>query len=333
MSRQLFESVAEFPCLSQIIQSQLREWPAHAAFLEKRFAGMDPLSLARCEELSGLVLVLIEDELDRSCADYHWMCNRLSVEQVYFLRHGSYRLKTFDAVHQQLYGNDLHMARHVRGLLLSQIFWHNHAMAIELFRTAFLAEYTAGGDYLEVGPGHGLFLYFAAREGGFTSLTGWEWSRASIEATQCAVAKLSIRQPLELVQQDVLKAPTALESFDAVVISEVLEHLETPWVALETLYKSLRPRGRIFINIPINSPAPDHLYLWRHPDEVRAFVQQCGFMILREQQLPMTGYTVEQAITGHFTLSSVIIGEKRAATDLNRDNNPVAAESGQIKGA
>lgn len=313
MSRFLFEMIAELPSLSTIVACQLKAWPAHATYLEKSFMGMDGPWLARCEEVARLIQILVDQELEQACADYHWMCNRLSVEQVYFLRHGTYRLKTFDEVDRQVYGDDAYMARHVRGLLLSQIFWHNHAVAIDLFRTTFLSGPPVGGHYLEVGPGHGLFLYFAARDGGFASLTGWEWSHASMEATKRAIETLQMPQPIKLVQQDVLQAPAELETFDAVVISEVLEHLERPWIALDTLHKSLRPHGRIFINIPINSPAPDHLYLWRHPDEVRAFVEQCGFMIVLEKQIPLTGYTIEQALKGRFTISCILVGEKMPA--------------------
>ena len=250
------------------------------------------------------------DNLDEFCADYRWMCANFNAEQKHFARHGDYRLKTFAEASQHVYGDDVYMARYVRGLLLSQIFWHNHAMVMDTFRTTFLSENRRGGHYLEVGPGHGLFLYFAARDGGFKSLTGWDVSRASIEATQRAFAKFPIRQSIRLVQQDVLKAPVEQENFDVAVISEVLEHLEKPGEALQTLHKSLRMHGRIFIHIPINSPAPDHIHLWRTPEDVRAFVCQNGFQIVMEKMFPVTGYTIEQAMARTLSVSCVLVGEK-----------------------
>ena len=310
MSDHLFETVSKFPSLRKMVDGQLKDWPDHGKYLAAALHGRDHVFLARCEEVSRLALILIEDDLQRFCGDYHWMCVNFNAEQKYFARHKEYRLKTFAEAHRHVYGDDVYMARYVRGILLSQIFWRNHAMAIDMFRTTFLAGNRSAGHYLEVGPGHGLFLYFAARDGGFASLTGWEVSRASVEATQRALAKFSIQQPIRLLQQDVLEAAVERESFNVAVISEVLEHLEKPELALHTLRESLRKHGRIFINIPINSPAPDHITLWRSPEEVRSFVQQNGFRIVEEKLFPVTGYTIEQAMARQLGISCVLIGEK-----------------------
>jgi len=119
-----------------------------------------------------------------------------------------------------------------------------------------------------------------------------------------------LQQQISLLQQDVLQAPEKTEHFDSAIISEVLEHLETPDAALQVLYTALRPGGRIFINVPVNSPAPDHIFLWRHPDAITELVQCQGFRIDESYRIPVTGKTIEEAIRQNLDISCVIIAHK-----------------------
>ena len=109
-----------------------------------------------------------------------------------------------------------------------------------------------------------------------------------------------------------LKAPSRKEEFDSAIISEVLEHLERPDLALQTLNNALVPGGRLFINVPINSPAPDHIYLWRTKEEFVSFVEAQGFELESSQFLPVTGYSLEKAIKHDLSISCVLIVRKPA---------------------
>ena len=64
----------------------------------------------------------------------------------------------------QVYGVPEYMKRYVNGLLLSQVFWQNHAYAFYLYQTRFLPGNRTGYDHLEVGPGHGLFAAVAGED-------------------------------------------------------------------------------------------------------------------------------------------------------------------------
>ena len=68
-----------------------------------------------------------------------------------------------------------------------------------------------------------------------------------------------------------------------VVISEVLEHLERPEQALSFLNSALNPGGFIYVNVPINSPSPDHIYLLEHPDAGVALIEAAGFEIVSQR--------------------------------------------------
>jgi ubiquinone/menaquinone biosynthesis C-methylase UbiE len=199
------------------------------------------------------------------------------------------------------------MSAYINGILMSQLIWTPHARAFDYFRTSFLSGNPPGSAHLEVGPGHGLFLYFAARHASTDEIEAWDVSEASIAATRRALERLGVERPVSLIRHDVLEPPAKESCFESAIISEVLEHLERPDLALSTLRRVLKPGGRLFINAPVNSPAPDHIYLWRSPREFVDFVEAQGFEIESAQFLPMTGASLQKAEKLQLSISCVLI--------------------------
>lgn len=305
-SDELFSRLADYPSLSQLTGHVLDVWPDHQAFLSSRFANDSAEFLSRIDDVARLCLRIVGDDAATYCRDYKWMCEILNEEEIYFRRNGSYRLSTFEQAYASVYGDDIYMARYVHGLLLSQVLWWNHAQTFDYYRTRFLATASPGSDHLEVGPGHGLALYFAATDPRMATVTGWEISNAGIESTQHCLDLFGVADRVALVQQSVLEPNVVPDAFDSILISEVLEHLERPDVALHTLGKALRPAGRLMINVPINSPAPDHIYLWRSPEEIKRFVEDCGWEVIDATYFPLTGYTLKAALRYECTISCVL---------------------------
>lgn len=302
--------ISKYSNLDKIVSRLLVLWPEHESYCVSRFADDGPDFMERMDEFASLALKLMDDDLDGYLQDYRWMCERFLEEEYYFRRHGNYRLSTFKEAYDEVYNDDAYMSKYVRGILISQVIWDPHAKAFDYFRTQFLPNLPQDARYLEVGPGHGLFLYFASKQEQLKEITAWDVSKSSIAATKLAMKDLGVSKPVNLIEQDVLKAPPEPNSFDGAVISEVLEHLENPAGALETLYASLKPGGRIFINVPINSPAPDHIYLWRSTEEFVDFVKAIGFKIVNAEFFPVTGATLERAQKQDLSISCIIIGEK-----------------------
>lgn len=302
--------LAPYPSLATIVAAVVTAWPEHEKYCATRFAHDDPDFLARTEELAGLAIQGMDADLPRFATDYRWMCEEFVKEEFHFLREGSYRLSTFAEAFAEIYGNAEYMSRYVRGILISQIIWDPHARAFDLFRTNFLASLTPGSSYLEVGPGHGFFLYFASLQANLSTLEAWDVSPSSIAETKRALAKLGATREISIVHQDVLAAPARHDEFDAAVISEVLEHLERPDLALQSLRAALKPGGRIFINVPINSPAPDHIFLWESPEEMTAFVEAQGFVIDEAHFLPQTGCSLKRALKLKVSVSCVYVAHK-----------------------
>lgn len=298
-----------YPNLSRAIDLQLDVFPEHRAYLEKRFVGEDEAGLVFLDQLAVMVDRVAQGDLKTIFADYHWLSGIVLEEELFFRRNGRYRLTSFADALEQVYANREYMARYMNGLLASQLWWRNHTEVMRYYRDAFLAGNPEGFTHLEVGPGHGLFLALASATPACATAEGWDISQASLANTQEALNGMGCDPDRIILREvDIFAAPEA--SFQSVTFSEVLEHLEEPLEALKALYKLLAPGGRIFINAPVNSPAPDHLYLFRTPEEVSDMVAAAGFEIEDTCFAPCTGATLDRARRLNLTISAAVIGRK-----------------------
>lgn len=298
-----------FFSLARIVGVVLEAWPDHERFLARSFVERDRDIAESSERVSAMILALEGGDLRGACEDYRWTCAELQEEEIEFRRTQRYRCASFVEVEREVYANPAYMRRYLRGLLLSQVLWANHAAVADFYIRRFLAATPPSGSLLEVGPGHGILLGLAAAGGRQASVSGWDVSPTAIALTQRALAKLRVAQPIELETSDILAAPNLSPRFTAIVASELLEHLEKPEAALASFRRLLLPGGRLFVNVPINSPAPDHIYLLRSPDEAVNLVEQNGFRVIEARHFPMGGYTLDRARRLGATISSAMIAE------------------------
>jgi SAM-dependent methyltransferase len=305
------EIVKSYENLKAVLSSVLEIWPEHDSYCYARFCNDTPEFLDRMNDVARLVLLNTGGDIDRYARSYRKMCEDFLEEEFYFARNKEYRLKTFQEAYTHIYSNKEYMESYVRGILISQVLWDPHARAFDFFKQDFLNSLPNESAYLEVGPGHGLFLYYASKSTNIRSLEAWDVSQSSIAETQGALGRLQATRDVKIVEQDVLLAPPRANEFDAAVISEVLEHLEQPALALRSLHAALKPGGLIFINIPINSPAPDHIYLWRTSEAVVDLIKSQGFEIVEVKLFPVTGVTLQRAERRQLSISCVVIGRKK----------------------
>jgi 2-polyprenyl-3-methyl-5-hydroxy-6-metoxy-1,4-benzoquinol methylase len=308
--RHLFDLLSRFENISTLVAGLLEVWPEHQAYLIKSFEARSEAVMAATESAAKASLILIGPAMATVAADYRWTCDQLRDEELFFHRNGRYRLSTFKEADAEVYSNHDYMSRYVNGLLLTQVLWFNHAATFEMFLNRVLPLAQDDIDYLEVGPGHGLMVYFAAQSPRVRSLEAWDFSAVSLRETQAALDKLQVKRPVSLTEVDILSAKDTGRQVDLIVISEVLEHLERPDTALKFLHKALRPGGHIYINVPINSPSPDHIYLFSNPDEVQQLVEAAGFKIDSMELFATQGRAVERALKDKISVSAGLIAHK-----------------------
>jgi 2-polyprenyl-3-methyl-5-hydroxy-6-metoxy-1,4-benzoquinol methylase len=299
--------------LHECLTRQLEVTPDHATFLLKRFAQVEPLEAILLERLAWAIFDLADGRLLQYCLDYDWLTGTVLEEELFFRRHGRYRLETLAEAIAEFYSRPALMTRYMNGLLMSQLWWANHTRALVCYEEDFLAG--AAGRCLEIGPGHGLLMQLAARSG-FESVEALDISEASLSLTRAALLRMGLASDTSRFAfhsgdlfDPVTMAPFT-NRFDGVVFSEVLEHLDHPSEAMRILFDITRPGGRVFLHVPVNSPAPDHLFLLRSPEEARRFVAGFGFEVRVERFLPGANLTLERAIKTESTISCVFVLEK-----------------------
>lgn len=303
----LEKNLGKYSSQKKIASIILQQWPDHEKFLKKRFSDDPTPFLESSERLANDILKLCGERLDEYCEDYRWMCEVFFREELYFRRHKQYRLSTLKEAREEVYEDGSFMKRYMCGLLISQLIWRNHAAVFEVYRRNYLPIFNSPFTNLEIGPGHGLFLGTMAQHKYCENSQGWDISEESLRITNENMNTLGVSNRVSLVRRDIADVKKSDPQFDSITISEVFEHVEQPDHVLAGLMNALKPSSYIFINIPVNSPAPDHIYLWRSPEDVERFVQTFDLEIIESHHLPLTGFTLEEARERELTISTVII--------------------------
>lgn len=299
--------LSDYPATHAVTAAVLEAWPEHARYVRKSFAGRDAALMSTTERLAEAACLLAGGRLGEVATHYRWTCDRLREEELHFHRTGRYRLSRFAEAEREVYSNRAYMAKYMDGLLLSQVLWLNHAASCHFFLTETPALLAPAARYLEIGPGHGLMIYLALRDFELASAAAWDISEVSLAQTRAALARLG-RTDCDFRVQDIAAAHGAHGAHDLVVVSEVLEHLEDPAAALGHIRPLVAPdRGLLFVNVPINSPSPDHLHLLDSPEAARALVAGAGFEILAEGFFATQGTALERALRNRVSVSACLL--------------------------
>ncbi len=140
---------------------------------------------------------------------------------------------------------------------------------------------------LDVGCGGGSFLHALGRRG--LPVVGLD---ASPQAASVAWRHNGIPAAAGLLTD----APFPPETFGAITLFHVLEHLHEPHRYLQACHRLLRPDGRVYVQVPNAScwqflllgerwsgiDLPRHLIHFRAEDLV-ALIEECGFRVLRKK--------------------------------------------------
>lgn len=304
-------ATADLPAnVAALIATIVEESPMHQGFIESALGQVQPDELANLDSYLTFSL-----HADRSI-DYMAQCYLTIVEdtlreQIYFLRHNEYRHKSFADVASDVYFNDDYMDRYMYGLVITSFFWPNHLAMGRFFKEKLPQD--KRGNYLEVGPGHGLYLLTAMQRGSFDDYLAVDVSATSVRQTKSIVGHFApeLKERFRIELRDFLAAD-ALEagSKDAIVMGEVLEHVEEPERFLQRTRELAKPDAFIYVTTCINAPAVDHIYLWRTTEELEQMIRANGLEIVEALRLPYEGKTLQQSVEQNLAINVAYVLKK-----------------------
>ena len=182
---------------------------------------------------------------------------------------------------------DIMIGRYLTGLYLAQIFWKNHFEKLLFFEGEFLPRVRGGGALLDVGSGPGGYALLALRwhpELEVVCNDVSPYSRPMVERLASGLTgSRSIR--LRFVEGDFIDSFNSQDAgFDAVIFSEVVEHLERPEDGMEQLSSVLNPNGVVFFTTATNAAFYDHTIVFKDIAEIESLLDRHGFEVVSEQR-------------------------------------------------
>ena len=233
-------------------------------------------------------------DVDYAVDAYLKMCKDMLTEQTKFLRCGVYSRTNQGDVFEHVYSDDREMRSYMVGLALSQFLWETHYAMYSFFLETVDRHKGGVRRYLEIGPGHGMFLAAALNRLGAASYKAIDISPISLDVCKGFLPFIvSSSASTDFQVLDVLNLDST-ESFEFITMGEVIEHLDDPRPILCIIRRLLAPVGRAFLTTCANCPAIDHVYLFRNVCEIRDLLRSCGLEIEDERVLPVEKMSVEE---------------------------------------
>ncbi len=231
-------------------------------------------------------------------------------EQLYFQRHKRYRYSTFAEVADSVYFDDEYMTKYMHGLAITAWLWPNHRDMHRYFAQSIPT--TETGTYLEIGPGHGVYMMTAMRLSQYDNFEGIDLSPTSVEMTKALLDSRAEpdRCNYEIYCSDFLKDDLRHDRYDAIVMGEVLEHVEDPVEFLQKIRELAADGAFIFVTTPVNAPAIDHIYLFESFDAIEELVEQAGLAIRDTKLIPYPGQTVAESTEQRLPINVALLLEK-----------------------
>ena len=229
---------------------------------------------------------------------YLELCADMMSEQIKFMRTDLYSMPNEETAFNQIYDNQIKMQAYMEGLALSQFLWESHYKILDFYIDVITSLSSQVGSYLEIGPGHGLYLSYGARILRGSRLTAIDISKTSIALTKKMLAALNWDQESLNIKYHIGNFETFSyqESFDFIAMGEVIEHLDNPLPLLIQIRDSLSPKGHAFLTTCANCPAIDHVYLFRNIGEIQKLLELAGFQIITERILPVERLPMEEIV-------------------------------------
>lgn len=228
-------------------------------------------------------------------------------EQIYFQRHKRYRYSSFDEVAGAVYFDDEYMRKYMHGLAITAYLWPNHRELHRYFSSSI--PLNTSGKYLEIGPGHGMYMMTAMRRSKYDYFDGIDLSPTSVEMTEDLIGSGDFGNfdNYRIFEQDFLDGDLGPNTYAAIVMGEVLEHVEQPAVFLDRIRAVATDDAYIFITTPINAPAIDHIYLFDSYEPIESLVLDAGLLIKEKLLVPYPGLSVDESMAQRLPINVALV--------------------------
>lgn len=283
------------PATRSLLDEIVRINPLQSSFIE---GSLDDVSDEELDDLERYLEFCAQRSLD---IDYLAKCYDVIVkdtlrEQLYFQRHKRYRYSSFDEVAQSVYFDDDYMSKYMHGLAITAWLWPNHRDMHRFFARTVPREQS--GHYLEIGPGHGVYMLTAMMLSDYDTFEGVDLSPTSVAMTKSLLQSRdeSRDKDYDIHRCDFLVDKLHRDAYDAIVMGEVLEHVEEPQLFLEKIREIAYDDAFIFITTPINAPAIDHIYLFESYDDIEKLVARAGLYVVDAQLIPYPGQSLDESL-------------------------------------
>lgn len=244
---------------------------------------------------------------------YLKLCSNVMKWQIDFIKNGKYPTNTYNNVLENVYQNSKEMTSYMIGLAISQFLWENHYKIYNFFKNYLSKNYSKINSYLEIGPGHGLYLNKALDYINDNSeKVIVDISSVSIEITKSIIDYFRPEiKNISYYNIDIFDLNLD-RKFDFITSGEVLEHVKNPELFLSKIRELLYKNGRAFISTCVNCPAIDHLYHFKYIDEIKNIIISNGFEIEKELILPIEDLPMDEIISKKITINYCSIIKKKS---------------------
>ncbi|CAN5313049.1 hypothetical protein BH11MYX1_BH11MYX1_23500 [soil metagenome] len=182
-------------------------------------------------------------------------------------------------------------------LLLSIVFTNHRYELVSKLRA--FAEFVRRpqGRIASIGMGTGYELVALARMLKRWTIEGYDTDPAAHDSARRALAHFKIATPVSLCHEFPLSIPRAdlMGAYDALVLCEVLEHLEAPLAALRCVRACLSETGAAFVTMAVNIAQEDHVYWYPDIESCRRQIADAELVVTTEWIVPAIAHVSEHA--------------------------------------